>query len=197
MKKNLVAFIGFVMLAFSMTACDSKEKAGASDNEEKADSVSVSDSVANAKDVVYSTDDYSITYNTKNFKQLDVRGNIQFSYCNEEVKAPGSNVIIITKEEGTTVADVMGNIVKTRGMTESDVTDVTVGEQAIPGKSITSKSESPAGNDLNLHDTVILVQSGSDVISLELIRTVGSDEETEMTIEGAFTSTFESFKLNK
>jgi len=82
------------MIVGFMTACGSKSS----------EQISATEAPASAafEDVVFSGDDYSITYNTKNFEQLDVRGAVHFNYCNAEVEQAGSNVIIITKEENST-----------------------------------------------------------------------------------------------
>jgi len=152
------------------------------------------DDTTAAADEVFKNDDFSIAYTPGTFEASEVRGFVRVVYVNEEVQAPGSNEIIITKDEGTTVDDIVKAIVGDGSM--DDVSDGSLGADMIPVKSYTRISESPADSALTLTDSFMVMQSGDDVITVEVIRTVGSDEDTDMTVEGAFTHTLESFALN-
>lgn len=143
-------------------------------------------------DEVFSTDDYSISYTKGLFEAYEVRGFVRLSYCNSDLQFAGSNEIIITKDEGTTVDDIIQAIA---GDDKDNISDGLLGNQEIPTKNYTRISKSPADDSLTLYDSFVVMQSGDDVITLEVIRTVGQDDETDMTIDGAFTHTFESFVL--
>jgi len=148
-----------------------------------------------AEGEVYTTDDYSFSYTNGTFEVNEARGGmVRASYCKEGVQAIGSNEIIITKEEGATVDDIVTAVVGDDSM--DNVSDGSLGANMIPVKIYTRTSESPADNSATLVDTMMFMQSGDDVIMVNPIRTVGQDEETEMTIDGAFTYTLESFVLN-
>jgi len=179
MKKKICAVLGLVMIIGCMTGCGNSAKEVTTQVKEET-----------AGDEVYTTDDYSISYSKNDFELLDVRGSIELSYCNKNVKTAGANMIIITKEEKTTVDEIVKAIVG-EGFMDS-VTDGTLGAEEIPVKVYTI----PTKDNENLFDTVMVMQSGDDVIMLETIRTVGTDDEAEMTVEGAFTHSIESFVLN-
>lgn len=143
-------------------------------------------------DEVFLTDDYSISYTKGLFEAYEVRGFVRLSYCNTDLPFVGSNEIIITKDEGATVDDIIQAIA---GDDKDNISDGLLGNQEIPTKNYTRISKSPADDSLTLSDSFLVMQSGDNVITLEVIRTVGQDDETDMTIEGAFTHTLESFVL--
>jgi len=180
-KKTLMAVI-MVMMMGCLAACGSKKEATGSAREEAKVS----------EDAVYSNDDYSISYTEGLFEANEVRGFVRLSYCNKDVQFAGSNEIIITKDEGATADDIIQAIA---GDDMDSVSDGTLGEQLIPVKTYMRTSESPADSALTLVDSFMVMQSGDDAITLEVIRTVGQDDATDMTIEGAFTHTLESFTL--
>jgi len=142
---------------------------------------------------VYSTDDYSISYIEGAFEVNEVRGFVRMSYCSPDVEFAGSNEIIITKDENVTAEEIAQAIA---GDDVDGISDGSVGSQEIPAKLYTRISESPADSTLTLVDSFLVMQSGDDVLTIEVIRTVGQAEEVDMTIEGAFTYTLESFVLN-
>jgi len=177
MKKNLVTVLGLAMLVGCMSACGTNATTETTGVE------------------TFSNDDFSLKYSTDNFESFDARGAVQFSYVNEEVDAAGSNVVIITKEESSKVDDILNTITESREDVEG-VYDSVIGAQEIPAKIIVTSSNASEESGLKLVDNIILMQSGEDVISVESIRTVGPNEETEMTIDGAFNALLESFELN-
>jgi len=186
MKKKILEVFIILMMAVCVVACgnNSKEAISASTQEET--------TVSNEK--VYSNDDYSISYTEGLFEANEVRGMVRLSYCNKKVNFAGSNEIIITKDENTTVEDIIKAIVGEDSL--DNVSDGSLGSQVIPVKTYMRTSESPADNSLTLVDSFMVMQKGDDVITIEIIRTVGQDDETDMTIEGAFTYSLESFTLN-
>jgi len=219
MKKKLVTILGLAMIVGCMSACGTNattENAQPVDIEEAEATTEVSTETETTEtetteaetteaettetkttvEETFSNDDFSVKYNTNNFELFDVNGAIQFSYVNEEVDAAGSNVVIITKEENSQVEDILNTITESRNDME-DIYDSVIGAQEIPVKIFAASSSASEDSNLRLVDNIILMQSGDDVILIEIIRTVGPNDETEMTIDGAFTTLFESFELNK
>jgi len=145
------------------------------------------------EDEVFENDDYSFAYTPGTFEVNEARGSVMVTYCNPEVQSAGSNEIIITKEEGCTVDDIITAIVGDDSM--DNVSDGSLGADMIPVKSYVRTSESPADASLTLYDQCMVLQDGGDVITVEIIRTVGQADEIDMPIEGAFTHTLESFVL--
>jgi len=146
-------------------------------------------------DGVYINDDYSISYTPGQFEVSEARGMVTLVYCNSDIEAKGSNEIIITKEEGTTVEDIITAIVGDDSM--DNVSDGTLGADMVPVKNYVRTSESPVDSALTLVDQVMVMASGDNVITVEIIRTIGQDDETDMTVDGAFAYTLESFLIRQ
>ncbi|GEM_PF-2118488 len=146
-------------------------------------------------DEVFSCDDYSISYNPADFVVSDVRGFIQLLYCNESVQCAGSNEILISKDEGVTVDEIINAIA---GEETDMISDGCIGAQEIPVKLYSRTSDAPVESDLplTLVDSFTVMQCGTGTITIEVIRTVGEGDEIDMTIEGAFTHALETFALN-
>jgi len=190
MKKSVLFALGMVMIMGCMTGCGKKADEASAPANEITETANADTAVI--PDVEYSNDDFSISYTDGFFEANEVRGMVRITYVNKDVKFAGSNEIIITKDEGTTVDEIAQAIA---GDEKDQISDGSLGAKAIPVKTFTRTSESPADSSLTLVDSFMVMQSGDDVITLEVIRTVGQDEETDMTIEGAFTHTLESFVL--
>jgi len=195
MKKSLVTMLGLVMIVGCMSACGSNVSTQKAQTEDS-NVTETTTETETAGEKTFSNDDFTLKYNTDSFELFEVNDAIQLSYVNDAVQAAGSNVVIITKEENSKVDDILNTITETRTDME-DVYDSVIGAKEIPVKLFVTTSDSSEGSGLKLVDNVILMQSGDDVISIESIRTVGPDDETEMTIDGSFNELLETFELNK
>lgn len=144
--------------------------------------------------LTYEGDGFSFDYDDASFFLYEDTENnsVTVSYDKEGVDIAGSNVITFTKCDNVTCQDLIKEKVKDCDGNEADIEEITLNENA-SGYTYFNRGESDE-SELKVTQAYYVIQCDDSVVLIDVFRTMGPDEATEMAIDDCFEYVFQTLK---
>lgn len=144
----------------------------------------------------FSNGTISFDYYPSIFAVMDDGNSVIASFIDENVEAAGSNVVEITVIPNADADAIIDEYINQYGIADENISDIdSFNGKEVTGKILTTGIAEAEGSELKTSDTAFIMQDGDNVVSIEVFRTIGPDEGTEMYIDDEIAIIFETLNF--